>query len=277
MTDIKLTQYLLSTLPVVRYAFDPEKDTVDRDRTDEHIHETQYQITLGLDPEGIIRIGNREYITRENCFFTISPYELHELKNRDGRTFPNITCRFELPGYTGPLLQNRIELNEKNACEAKCILLRLCSLQNSPGTHLRKRAPLALAELLFMLDEYVQYDSADSNAPGGPVRLALDYMHANFKDGINIDAVAQAAGISQEYLCRVFHRETGCTPSDYLQRLRLGYAVERLFASHRKLGTIALDAGFSNAKTFNAAFQKHYQCSASQFRRKHLEKEAESD
>lgn len=53
--------------------------------------------------------------------------------------------------------------------------------------------------------------------------------------------------------------------------------AHRLFASRRKLGCIALEAGFSNAKTFNAAFQKHYQCSAGQFRKHHIEKEAEND
>ena len=246
MADARLTEYLLTTSPVIRYAFDPAKDSMEKDRTDEHLHETQYQITCGLDPEGTIRIGNQEYRVG-NAFFLIPPLTLHTLENDAARTFPNITCRFELPGFSGKWLGNRIQLGEAESETAKQYLLRVSFLQNH------------------------------SEETATPFSSALRYMQENFKSSINIEMIAQQVGISQEHLSRLFSREMGTTPSDYLQRLRLGYAVERLFASRRKLGCIALEAGFSNAKTFNAAFQKHYQCSAGQFRKHHIEKEAEND
>ena len=275
MADARLTEYLLTTSPVIRYAFDPAKDSMEKDRTDEHLHETQYQITCGLDPEGTIRIGNQEYRVG-NAFFLIPPLTLHTLENDAARTFPNITCRFELPGFSGKWLGNRIQLGEAESETAKQYLLRVSFLQNHSEEHLRARAPLALAELLFFLDENAPVREMEQET-ATPFSSALRYMQENFKSSINIEMIAQQVGISQEHLSRLFSREMGTTPSDYLQRLRLGYAVERLFASRRKLGCIALEAGFSNAKTFNAAFSKHYQCSAGQFRKRHIEKEAEND
>lgn len=275
MADASLTHYLLTTRPVIRYAFDPAKDSVEKDRTDEHLHETQCQITFGLDPEGRIRIGNHEYRVG-NAFFFIPPLTLHSLENNAAKTFPNITCRFELPGYNGKWLRNRIQLDETESETAKRYLLRVSSLQNHREEHLRSRAPMALTELLFFLDENMPEEEMEQEVTS-PFTAALQFMRKNFKNPINIEMIAQQVGISQEHLSRLFSREMGTTPSDYLQRLRLGYAVERLFASRRKLGSIALEAGFSNAKTFNAAFQKHYQCSAGQFRKRHIEKEAETD
>ncbi len=238
--------------------------------TDEHLHKDLYQITCCTYGNGFVRIGPREFRPDEYCFYLINPNELHALGPLPGERFQNITCRFELPGFSGRLLQGEIRLAPDETAEAQAILCRVQAHAHRGGEAELIRAGLLLAELLLLLEQ------SSGNGDGGGkfsplVNKAIAFIEENFRSGNGIDAVASACDVSASHLSRVFHKETGLTPLAYLHRVRLGFALERLFRTRMKVSEIAVESGFENSKNLNQAFQRVYNMSPTEFRIRHQE------
>ena len=100
--------------------------------------------------------------------------------------------------------------------------------------------------------------------PGNPlphrssllIKHALAYLHQHYHHQITRRQVAQAAGMSEDYLSRLFHRELGLSPWDYLNRLRIQQAKERLRESDDSIQVVARRVGFHDRAYFSRIFRK---------------------
>ncbi|WFR61653.1 AraC family transcriptional regulator [Paenibacillus amylolyticus] len=52
----------------------------------------------------------------------------------------------------------------------------------------------------------------------------LRYIKAHYRESISLDALAQSLSYSPQYVSRKFKEQTGCTPTEYVIRLRIGEA-----------------------------------------------------
>jgi len=68
--------------------------------------------------------------------------------------------------------------------------------------------------------------------------------------------VAGAAGVHPVYLGHVFRQEFGETVGEYLNRIRVRAAAERLANSTLPLSAIALDFGFYDQSHFTRVFRQ---------------------
>lgn len=75
-----------------------------------------------------------------------------------------------------------------------------------------------------------------------------------------------AVGASEDYLSRIFHRELGITPWDYLNRYRMIRARELLRLTDDPVGSVARQVGFSDAAYFSRVFRNVCGASPSQYR-----------
>jgi AraC family transcriptional regulator of adaptative response / DNA-3-methyladenine glycosylase II len=80
-------------------------------------------------------------------------------------------------------------------------------------------------------------------------------------------AVAARLGITDRHLRRIFAAEHGVTPLQYLQTRRLLLAKQLLTDSALPVSQVALAAGFSSLRRFNAAFLEHYRLQPTALRR----------
>jgi len=80
-----------------------------------------------------------------------------------------------------------------------------------------------------------------------------------------LDALAQAADMSPFHFARIFQAVTGCSPHQYVMRLRLQHAADRLAARSAKVLDVALDAGFGDVSNFNHAFKREFGASPRAF------------
>ncbi|HEU4588356.1 MAG TPA: AraC family transcriptional regulator [Gemmatimonadales bacterium] len=69
-------------------------------------------------------------------------------------------------------------------------------------------------------------------------------------------SLARQVGRSPWQLARIFRQETGTSIHQYLLRLRIGLALERLAQGETHLSTLALDLGFANHGHFTTAFRR---------------------
>jgi AraC family transcriptional regulator len=77
-------------------------------------------------------------------------------------------------------------------------------------------------------------------------------------DAYTLDALAQAAELSPFHFARIFQRLTGCSPHQYVVRMRLQHAAGRLAARSAKVVDVALDSGFGDVSNFNHAFKREF-------------------
>jgi DNA-binding LacI/PurR family transcriptional regulator/AraC-like DNA-binding protein/signal transduction histidine kinase len=88
------------------------------------------------------------------------------------------------------------------------------------------------------------------------VKHAIAYLHQHYHHQITRRQVAKAAGMSEDYLSRMFHRALRISPWDYLNRLRIQRAKERLRESDDSIQAVARRVGFHDRAYFSRTFRK---------------------
>ena len=90
-----------------------------------------------------------------------------------------------------------------------------------------------------------------------PVRQAQQWMLENLHRKINMPDVAEQIHMSLRSFNRLFVKETGMTPSDFLERGRLEKARRMIADADRPLKSIAFECGFMSDERMRHVFQKH--------------------
>ncbi|MBB6730930.1 helix-turn-helix transcriptional regulator [Cohnella zeiphila] len=81
--------------------------------------------------------------------------------------------------------------------------------------------------------------------------------------------LAEAAGVSESHLRKLFLRETGMTPLQYALRLKVSLAMRRLAGSDDRIAEIAYSLGYEDPNYFARLFRKCSGMTPQEYRRKH--------
>ena len=98
------------------------------------------------------------------------------------------------------------------------------------------------------------------------VKQAIAYLHQNYTRTVSRWEIAEAVGVSEDYLSRVFARELGISPWDYLNRYRILQAKQLLADTTESVGSIARRVGFKDQAYFSRVFHKVMRMSPQEFR-----------
>lgn len=88
------------------------------------------------------------------------------------------------------------------------------------------------------------------------IQKVQQFILANLDQDASIAALAKHAQMSTRNFTRVFHREAGMTPAEFVHRARLDVARRLLEDSSASLKRVARDAGFASEETMRRAFAK---------------------
>jgi AraC-like DNA-binding protein/mannose-6-phosphate isomerase-like protein (cupin superfamily) len=130
--------------------------------------------------------------------------------------------------------------------------------RGSPGSELAARAQFMV--LLLMLGRiaaaYLPGDeSGGDGPPPGPAAAAAGYIHAHAEEPLTVATVADAVGLSANYLGELFKAEFGLSVHDYVNRLRIERARDLLAGSDRSVTDIAMTVGFDGPSYFGKVFR----------------------
>lgn len=95
---------------------------------------------------------------------------------------------------------------------------------------------------------------------------AVDYARARFLERPSLRELGNVAGVSPEHFNREFRRLYGMTAAQYLRRLRLEWAAERLRKPDQALAEIASAAGFADQSHFTRRFKRQFGVTPAVFR-----------
>lgn len=87
---------------------------------------------------------------------------------------------------------------------------------------------------------------------------ATRYLRHHFPEKILVGDLAARIGISRSYLVRLFRECYGVSPQEYLIRLRMQHAVDRLVLTDDPIGKIASECGYPDPLAFSKIFKQRF-------------------
>ena len=95
------------------------------------------------------------------------------------------------------------------------------------------------------------------------------YVLQNYQNTeLNVNAVAEAFGLTPYYLSKKFREEAGESILEYINKVRIEKAKELLLRGDKKIEEIAKEVGYTNTVTFNRVFKKCEGVSPGKFNKK---------
>ena len=89
-----------------------------------------------------------------------------------------------------------------------------------------------------------------------PVREAMNYIYNHYGEQVQISEIAEHVSLSRYYFTRLFRKETGRTPNEYLAEVRINFAREMLIEKILPVAEIAERCGFANTSHFTRFFRE---------------------
>lgn len=133
-------------------------------------------------------------------------------------------------------------------------------------------SPLHLTGLLFLfLDLLIQTSSTRRALHGVQlkdfyIQEAINYMERNYQRELSVEELADVCKLNRSYFSKLFKDNMGCPPQEFLIRLRMAKAAERMQVTSDSIGDVAVMCGYPNQLHFSRAFKKRYGLSPREWR-----------
>lgn len=126
-------------------------------------------------------------------------------------------------------------------------------------------------QMLYLLFTYFRQERSAASVKSQKymerLRSVMEYMESSYREPLTLQEVASHFSISREYLARDFHKYTGSTFKEYLNKIRIGKAYEALMTTDLNMLDIALDNGFPDVRSFIKVFKEVYGMTPFQYKK----------
>ncbi|WP_110685676.1 GlxA family transcriptional regulator [Salinicola aestuarinus] len=110
-----------------------------------------------------------------------------------------------------------------------------------------------------------------------PLKAALSVMHNHIEEPMEVEAIAQRAGVSRRQLERLFRQHVDVGPARYYLELRLTHARQLLQQTNRTATDVAIASGFISITHFRNCFREFFHITPGEFRRRQAGKPSAHD
>jgi len=240
-------------------------------------------------------INSERFESHEGDIFLIqptSPHAIYPIENQEqisivfrihldflGRSqIDSFSQRYIQPLYSGHFyLTPRISPDD-HAYEQICdCLLSLFSILEEQSIYYDLLLKAKLYEFLYLLFRYRyvnRHYTDDTYQKYQKLKEMIGYLEQHYAEPIQIDQLAATFGYSKNHFMNIFKQHTGTSCMEYLIRLRLEKACEKLVQTNQSVQEIASQVGFTNLSNFNRQFKQHFQLTPRQYRNQQLKKES---
>jgi Response regulator containing CheY-like receiver domain and AraC-type DNA-binding domain len=92
------------------------------------------------------------------------------------------------------------------------------------------------------------------------------YIEQHYQEALERDMLAKKFSISSSYFSVLFKKYVGCTPIQYITKVRIEKAMELLKESNLPVSVVALEVGFNDPLYFTRVFSRRVGVTPRQFR-----------
>lgn len=100
-----------------------------------------------------------------------------------------------------------------------------------------------------------------------PIQKALDYIAEHYYEPIQLEQLAQITSLSLSYFKKRFKEETGVSPIDHINTIKIESAKHQLQTTTLSVTEIAFNLGFSSSSYFCSVFKKYLNISPRDYRK----------
>lgn len=162
------------------------------------------------------------------------------------------------------------KLKQYRALGKCCEELVECHLKQ-PAAAPVKEESIALDILYHLIRDFSEEDSPErklvSSKEQRRIQEIVSYMDAHYREPISLQEMASHFGLSREYFCRFFKKQTGIPPAQHLSRVRLSHVYYELGATNIPVMELLEKNGIRNYKTFSRMFKEVYGCTPREIRK----------
>lgn len=239
-----------------------------RDRVCEFLND--YLMILTLEGEGVGICEGVEYRLTRNKVIIFS-------KNVSHAYFVPKGCRWEfywmhMDGPNCEALLNYL-IREHGVCfEVSCLQEVSDIFERLLGAEYRYYeyeffAAQMIVKLLFTVAGSVGTPNREAQYRKMLAVDVIDYIEAHFGEEIQLSDLSAQMKLSPEHAIRLFSRETGMTPYQYLKQYRLRKACSWLEESEWSIAEVAAAVGYRSVSAFIAQFKEYYGITPGAYRR----------
>lgn len=195
------------------------------------------------------------------------PSRMH-LPNADLHSMPGYHALFTLePQYRRRhRFASRLKLKEGQLSRAAALAGQLeMEAQNMKAGYIFTSTALFMQLIAFLARCYDGEQTPESQTLLR-IGAAIGYLEDHHREAICIKQLTQIAGMSESSLLRAFKQATGCTPIEYLSRLRIRHGCELLRHTDLNITEIAFETGFNDSNYFTRTFKKQNGVTPSAYR-----------
>jgi len=121
--------------------------------------------------------------------------------------------------------------------------------------------------MILKIAETTTSEDAHTSAAFGTYQTCRQFIQTHCLALKTLDEIACSCRVAPSYLCRLFSRFDHQSPYQYLMRLKMNIAAERLQAPNALVKQVTYELGFKDPFHFSKAFKKIFGLSPSSFRR----------
>lgn len=225
-------------------------------------HRKSYGVTFALSGKIIYAIDGREFVSDQNSILFLPKGRSYRLYCQEGGLFPVINFdAWGRPDIDTIRVMPVRSLEYYQKAYEKMERLLLYSMRG-PALHVLslfydmlarmndEQAARGLSGKLASLDRAVRYLEQHSNLPG-----------------LRIETLAAQVDISAVYFRKLFARQYGLSPKQYLQKLRMEKARELLESDLFSVTDIAEKTGFGSVYHFCRSFKDYNGCTPLEYQK----------
>lgn len=234
-----------------------------------------YLFQYTLDGYGIFETPDMSYtISKGKAFFISLPdnsrYYLPETENT------NHSWNFFYIHFSGPAAQPFFKrINELTgsvlslplANPAIQLYLELFEALKNGKQLERYEGSEWLYRFLTILLRNIEFPPDKKSSPH--VEAAIDWIQSHYAFQQNLEDMSREIGISFSHLTRLFYKEQGITPIQYLTSIRLEHAMHLLLNTNINIDKIAEECGFSSRNYFSKVYKKVLHVTPAEYRKQH--------
>lgn len=123
-------------------------------------------------------------------------------------------------------------------------------------------------EIIIALCRLHRKNDQAADSPPQWIGETAEYMNTHYQQPVSVAQLARIACRSRRNFFLRFKNAVGCTPIQYLIRIRVGRAMELLLYTEMPVGDVAARCGFPDSNYFSKTFRAHTGLSPLQYRKK---------
>lgn len=249
-----------------------------------HLH---HDVEIGLILKGRIKIciSSETFFLESGEIYFLNPLTVHDIEASNPDTVI-LALQFSpqffnnlLPGsfharFTDPTLKKYLQLHDTQyeILRALCVELAysyFCRFQNYEFKCL-----CLISMIMYILKSVIPCETISPEeseafqSQASRIQRILSYTDEHYRQKLLLSDIARAENLSLSYISHLFKKMLGITFQAYLQEKRFEHALTLIEDPDQSVLDISLGCGFSDVRYLNQMFLQHYNCSASEYRKR---------